>query len=233
VINIAICDDELIFRNEISKTLNKYSKEFKIEIHIQSFESGERLLSSNNRFDLYFLDYIMNGINGIETAKTLRDRKVKAPIVYMTFYKEAMQDAFKVNAFRYIFKENNEEELYHCMDDYIAEYCTYEQIKVDTQNGYRIIPCNNIQFITSAHNGSELWTSEGLYQSMNSLNDWVDMLDHTIFFRSHKNSIVNLSYINRVDKVIELTNGERVEISRRKKKSLQESLTNYISKYTR
>jgi two-component system LytT family response regulator len=231
MIKIAVCDDERIFRDEISRILKTYSQEMNAKLEVECFVSGEALLQSTVEYDLYFLDYYMTGINGMDTAWLLRNRGIKAQIVFLTYHKEAMQEAFKVKAFRYLIKDSNKEELYHCIDDFINDCCSYEKIKVNGIEGYMIINSKNIQYITASHNGSEVWTEDGSYHSCYSLNEWELRLDRRSFFRSHKNSIVNLGFINKVDSIIELTSGERVELSRRSKLKLQSAMVNYISKY--
>lgn len=232
MINVAICDDERIFREELRGLLEEYSKNTKLDMIINYFESGEQLLDCKEEFDLYFIDNIMVGIDGIETAKVLRTRKIDVPIVFLTNYKEAMQNAFTVRAYRYLIKEDYKSELYKCLDDYKKDHCVCVIINQDN-NSYRVMRISSILHIASAHNGSELWTSEGIFDSVFSLNEWGDILDNNIFFRCHKNSIVNLGYIKKVENIIELTNDERVELSRRNKKKLKESLLKFISLYAR
>ena len=43
----------------------------------ERFASGEELLRETKRFDIVFLDIQMDGINGIQAAKTLRDRNLQ------------------------------------------------------------------------------------------------------------------------------------------------------------
>jgi DNA-binding LytR/AlgR family response regulator len=232
-LNIAICDDEVLFRREIYDMLKTYEINNEVHLTVSCFKSGEQLINCEKEFDLYFIDYVMKSINGIRTAKILREKGIKSPIVFLTNYKEAMQEAFVVKAYRYIIKENFKVDLYKCINDYIKEYYTYSKIKVNCEGGYIIIKTINILYIMSAHNGTELGTLDGIYKSMTSLNEWENSLDNSIFFRCHKNSIVNLSYIKKVTNTIELINGERVELSRRNRKKLIDSLLNYFDRHER
>ncbi|MDE7192940.1 MAG: response regulator [Oscillospiraceae bacterium] len=68
----AVCDDERVFHKEISFLMRKYMKAKNIEIFIDFYENGEKLLRSEKEYDIIFLDYQMEGINGIETAEKLR-----------------------------------------------------------------------------------------------------------------------------------------------------------------
>ncbi len=61
---IAICDDEQFFRKELRKQLDNYAKEYAFDFVYTEFSSGQLLLESSIDFDLIFMDYQMNIING-------------------------------------------------------------------------------------------------------------------------------------------------------------------------
>ena len=48
------------------------------------YDSGKRLLDSKVKYDLVFLDIVMEGLNGIETARRLRERDMGCLIVFLT-----------------------------------------------------------------------------------------------------------------------------------------------------
>ncbi len=70
---IAICDDEKIICEQIGKLVKKQIPDCNIEL----FASGETLLKETKIFDIIFLDIQMDGINGIQTARMLRNKKEK------------------------------------------------------------------------------------------------------------------------------------------------------------
>ncbi|MEN8076680.1 response regulator [Clostridioides difficile] len=79
MIKIGICDDDKNIVSKIKTYINEYSKE---KFIINTYNSGEELLSLNEKFDVIFLDIDMIGIDGIETAKRLRiyDKDVKIKV---------------------------------------------------------------------------------------------------------------------------------------------------------
>ena len=77
LVEIAICDDEKIIIKRIADLIKKQN----IDCHIESFQAGNELLAEKRRFDLIFLDIQMEGINGMETAKAVREYDRKAVIV--------------------------------------------------------------------------------------------------------------------------------------------------------
>lgn len=55
---IAICDDEIIFRNDLKLVLINYKKNRRIQLDIYEFSNGNDLLSSELIFDIVFMDYL-------------------------------------------------------------------------------------------------------------------------------------------------------------------------------
>ena len=80
----AICDDEKVFHKELSAAIHKYTQMRNIEIYSDFYENGESLLHSEKEYDIIFLDYQMEGINGIETAEKLRGANNDSVIIFIS-----------------------------------------------------------------------------------------------------------------------------------------------------
>lgn len=58
----------------------------------------------------------MDGINGIDTAKTLREKKEETVIIFITGIKEYVFEAFDVAAFHYLLKHVMEEKFFRVLE---------------------------------------------------------------------------------------------------------------------
>ena len=101
---IAICDDDVKLTRELKTVIYRYANEHRYDFVIEEFYSGESLLKSDLVFDIILLDYKMNNLNGLDTAKQLRTRSTTNVIIFITSYTHFVFDAFKVNAFRFLVK---------------------------------------------------------------------------------------------------------------------------------
>jgi DNA-binding LytR/AlgR family response regulator len=88
LLNIAICDDTIMLRDIFEQLVHEYEDIHRVRFNIFRFASGEELLQKFDKdykfADLFFLDYFMKAINGIETAKRIRQKNSACDIVFVT-----------------------------------------------------------------------------------------------------------------------------------------------------
>ena len=121
MLKIAICDDEEIFGRHLEKLISGYL-DSKGEVYsIRRFLSGVEFTSLGAQMAAYrivFLDINMMELNGIETARKLRELSDEAYVIFVTAFINYTLEGYKVNAFRYLLKDadNFKESLEECMD---------------------------------------------------------------------------------------------------------------------
>ena len=87
---IVICDDVEIERLLLKEILCQYFEEINEEVSIIEYGSGETLVADVEEgyldMELLFLDIYMKKLNGMETARKLRQLQCKVPIIFLTFH---------------------------------------------------------------------------------------------------------------------------------------------------
>ena len=136
MITFAICDDEPIMVQEISNQLSQYMNGEHIPSYcVNSFSDGRSLLESGCDFDVIFLDIQMEHLNGMETAKMLRQRKNHSIMIFVTVLKEYVFDAFEVEAFDYLIKPLDSGHFKRTMDRVIISLQSKEAKSIVIQRG--------------------------------------------------------------------------------------------------
>ena len=105
--NIAICDDEEFYVQDISTRLDNFTQTFKdIPLDIDTFTSGKDLIKSftKKKYDLIYLDIELADSNGIDIAQYVHDIKPNCMIIFVTSHMSYVNQSFIVNAFQFIKK---------------------------------------------------------------------------------------------------------------------------------
>lgn len=117
MLRIGICDDESSARENLRYALNRFLQD---DSTYFEFSSGEGLLGWLDKhageLDLLFLDVEMSGLNGLETARCLRNRGHDLLLAFVTGYPDFVFDGYTVGALDYLVKPVNAGKLAALME---------------------------------------------------------------------------------------------------------------------
>ncbi len=232
---IAICDDEKVICDQIEKLVKRQEPDCDTEL----FVSGEELLREKKNFDLIFLDIQMEGINGIEVAKTLRNKKEEAILIFITGIKEYVFEAFDVSAFHYLLKPIEETKFIEVFARAVAEFEKKDELEkkkereeesfvIKAKGRTIILNRNDILYIESQNRMVNFHTTKEILELYFDMGNLETRLGKN-FYRCHRGYIVNMGYITEYGKDrISLTNGETIYLSRRKYKEFVRTYMDYL-----
>lgn len=221
---IAVCDDEEYFRIREEQLIVKYMDRKGYHYEIELFESGSEILDLGKavaKFDIIFLDVNMEKMDGIETAKRIRMSTKDAYIVFITAFVTYALEGYKVDAVRYLLKEDEylEKAVYECLDTIIYKM-NYEEYKhtFEFQEGMVELYYEDILYVESSlhklifHMAAENAGRYTIYEKL----DVVDKLLHEAgFCRIHKSFLVNLKYVENIERYeVRLSNGICLRVSK-------------------
>lgn len=121
---IAICDDEAVCRAQLLDIATDYAEERQdAEVVFEYFSDPEELLKATQEggsFDIYILDIVMPGMNGIQLGQALRRSGADGKIIYLTASQEYALDSFRVRAFDYLLKPIDKATFYTVLDEAVS-----------------------------------------------------------------------------------------------------------------
>ena len=212
---IAVVDDEKVIREDICELIEKQRPESSVE----AFSTGEELLASEGRFDIVFLDIQMDGMNGIEAARSLRKRQEETVLIFITGIKEYVFDALDLYAFQYLLKPLNEKKFVEVLDRAVKEAGRKKEKRglfIKARN--LTLDQTDILYIESRGKKVEIHTARDkesieIYASMEELEGQLG----EGFYRCHRAYIVNMAHITEYgsDSIL-LTNGDKVYLAEKK-----------------
>ncbi len=218
--DIAVVDDEKAIREYICGLVEERQPESRIE----AYATGEELLTSGKRFDIVFLDIQMEGMNGIEAARSLREKNANLGVedtvlVFITGIKDYVFDAFDLYAFQYLLKPIDEDKFAEVLERAVREAAKKKERRVLFIKSRNLtLDQSEILYIESRAKKVEIHTTGAaqaieIYAAMDELEGQLG----ENFYRCHRAYIVNMDCITEYDgESITLTSGDRVYLTKKK-----------------
>lgn len=229
---IAVCDDESFFRDNLKKLLIEYKTEKRIHMDIFEFESGEELLSCEKNFDIVFMDYQMTGINGLETARLLRLKNTICEIIFVTSFPEFILDSFEVQPFRFMLKPLQSDKIYEAIDSYLKQQKLLYPLIVIENGEQKTVNAQDIIYLEGDGKCCIVRTTTETIHSSKTISQVYKLLPEHCFYRVHKSYVVNMYCIDSFkNNIITLNNGEMVVVGRNNIAEFKKVYMNFIENY--
>lgn len=237
IIKIAICDDDEEIRIHLVDLIQSIAIPENIQIVISVFPLGTDLVQAyenHNSFDLIFLDMLMEGLNGLETALSIRQFDKKSLIVFLTSSPDFALQSYEVEAFDYILKGMNNAKIESIFLKALANIQSREERQISIKSGlsYHSLNCKSIEFIEiyAKKLSINLIPKQKIetYKPIRELED--EIKDMSQFFKIHRSIIVNLLYITQINPKFVITlSGEKLPVARGKFYALKDAFLLYTT----
>lgn len=152
---IAIVEDVPQEAVRLKTILKSLSEDLRTSFDISIFSSGEEFINifEKDDFEIIFMDIYMNGMTGVETAKSLRKQDKHCILIFLTSSLEHMPDAFSCHAFEYIQKPFTTERIEQVMTEALEtlpDKAQYMEI-ISNRQTVRVFLDEIVSAVTDAH----------------------------------------------------------------------------------
>ncbi len=227
MIKIGICDDEQIVRELLKQKVEICLREAGVRADILFFQRGQELLETEEDLDILFLDIEMPEMDGIEAGKKLRQKGNNCKIIVATSMVERFKEAFYIDAFRFVTKPFEMEEIREALFTLLETWHETDKIEVWWKRNPQIISQQDISFIRAIGGEVELFIKGKKYRKDITLTGLERELSEALFFRISRQYIVNLGEITEQKANIVKVAGETLKISVRKQKDFEKAYLRY------
>ncbi len=228
--NIAICDDNSIMLEDISNKLDAFSKETGKELSVFKYNNSAELRSSNTRFDIAILDIELDEINGIKLGEELRAKNPYIILIYVTAYKEYLDEALNLNAVRFFEKPLDTKRFFKGLEEAIKRVDN-SIIRFYLQDGKttETVAIQDIVYVEIDKRKSKVYTADKSYHSCEHISFWKEKLNTSFFAIPHKSYVVNLNFVTSYerDKII-LCEKYRINIARNRQTEFREKFLRFM-----
>lgn len=241
MIRAIIIDDEENGREGLRLTLKKYCPEIIVEHICESPEHGVEVIKSSKP-DLVFLDIQMPNMSGFDLLQQVAP--VNFEVIFVTAHDQYAIKAIKFSALDYLLKPIDVDDLMQAVKK-VKERLTVEpntfryqsilnniqyksreieKLAVPTLEGIDFFETHEIIFCKADGNYTVLFFKGNTNKIVSrNLKDFESLLTEPAFCRVHNGALINMKHIQKYVKgeggYVILTEGHKVDISRRKKES--------------
>lgn len=232
MLNIAVCDDNLAFLDEMNELLQKDTRVEQIELYHDPEKLYEDIALSRKKFDVVFMDIdFQTSKTGIHYAEDLYLIAPDIGIIYVTGYNDRYAQHILLadtNLMGYLTKPVEESLLSRYLDKVCEKQTPQEFLTFSMRRKTYSIPVESILYIESHNHTVTIHTDWKNYVIYEKLSDLLARTPAQII-QCHKSFLVNLTRIRQLEpgKLI-LQNGQPIPVSKPYMAATQASFFQYI-----
>lgn len=232
MIRIAIVEDEQLYTKQLKDYILRFQKESGYEFHVITFSDGDQiLLNYKGDFDIILMDIQMRFMDGMSAAERIRQMDEEVIIMFITNMTQYALRGYEVEALDYMVKP--------------VEYFSFSQklgraiermhrrsdfyISIPIEEGVQKLKISNIYYVESQGHQLIYQTGNGEFASRGTMKELEEILEKYGFFRSNKGYLVNLKYVDGLKDNCCVIHGEKLPVSRARRKEFMEALVKYMS----
>lgn len=225
---IAICEDEKVFFEAQEKACRDIFDNLNLEYRITTFDNSKDFLTAfsveHKRYDLILMDIVMDGTNGMELARTVRESDREVTIIFITSSRDYALQGYDVNALHYLLKPIDIDVLERLIvSDYHNKFQnSYLVVKSGAQN--LRIHLKDIYALETVGRRVEITLPDRKQYYSGKMVDLLDELPKNQFIRCHQSFAININNIRELTNQAAVTlNGKIVPVSRTFKRDVQKA----------
>lgn len=200
-----MCDDNKEDRKVILEKLKDYVRNNNVEAKLFEYLTGEDLIeeinTKKNSFDIIFLDIYMDFLDGIETARIIRNTDLNCNIIFLTSSTFHAIESYDVKATHYLLKPINDEKLNKALQVAFEniQNARPKYLVIKTNNVINKLFYNDILYVESRARVLLVYTKENeILTIYKKLNEFEAELNDQRFLKCHKSFLVNLDFVREV-----------------------------------
>ena len=187
---------------------------------------------SYTHLDVYkrqiLLDMIMPLVNGMDTARELRQSDTAVRLVFLTSSPEFALESYEVRAFDYLLKSVAYERLAQLLDELSSmRPAATDELVTKTSFGYHALRLSDIEYAEARNKHVVFHLRDGRdIEALEPFRSVEDRLaQNATFFKCHRSYQVNLRNIDHFDRTdIVMRSGACIPLSRSSKQGFQDCL---------
>ena len=231
-IRIGVVEDDPTACQRTLDYLNQYQSETGVRFTVSVFDDGEAVVERYTPvYDILLLDIEMQRMDGMAAARRIRERDDAVVIIFITAAPQYAINGYEVQALSYLLKPVPyfafRQELARSID--MVRRRAEASMLIDAGGRQQRLELADVVYIESIRHTIIIHTLGGKLSVSGTLKDFETRLANHDFYRSNSCYLVNLRHVTGVeDQDCVMSNGERLRVSRPRKKAFLTALADYM-----
>ena len=230
-IRIAVVEDEQEHAEILGQYLERFRMEHSLAMTVRLFRDGEDIIDPYTaEYDLIFLDIQLRFMNGMQTARKIREEDKKVILIFLTSMASYAIEGYEVQALDYILKPVAYDVFERKLEHAIGTIRTNDEYSVllSLKDGVRRVSVSDIYYIESRSHMMIYHLKDGEVSLRGRLDDLEQELIPYGFIRSNRGYLINLYHVTEMRGDCCTVGSDKLPISRTKRAELRQELTKIL-----
>lgn len=232
MIKVVLLDDDGQCAKTVKEFIARYKEDNHEEIELKWYTNGLDFMDEyKHDCDVVFMDIEMPHINGIETARKLRELDPSVPLIFMTVMAQLAIKGYEVDAMDFMVKPITYFNFSLKLQKALAMRKRDNSVilRLIGDDGSKLfITSTETYYVESMAHKCIFHTKRGVFYRYMSISVLEETLEACKFLRCNNSFLVNPAYITKINNNSVIVNDEELPISRAKKKEFMEKVTAYF-----
>ena len=213
---IAIVEDEAAVQEQLAGYVQRYTRQYGTPFEVAEFADGMEILENYRpQYDIIFLDVEMKHLDGMETARRIRERDGGVLIVFITNMAQYAIHGYAVGALDYVLKP-------------VPYFAFSQQLAIPVDGGMRRLDAAEVYYLESEGHKVHFYTEKEDFVVPGTLKNYEEKLVGQGFARCNSGYLVNLAQVSGVQQDTVQVGPYALQISRPRRKAFMAELADYI-----
>lgn len=231
MIRIAIVEDDKQVQQQLVDYIRRYERQFGRMFDLVLFDDGDEIVSNYHPvYDIILLDVQMSRMDGMAAAEAIRRVDQDVILIFITNMAQFAIRGYAVDALDYVLKPVPYFAFSQQLQKAVNRLKRMQRafLAVPVEGGMRRVSVDSIYYLESEGHSVHFYTESGDFPSPGTLKSFETQLSGKSFARCNSGYLVNLAQVTGVQQNMVQVGPYELQISRPKKKSFLEALTDYI-----
>lgn len=231
MIRIAVVEDDPGYQNKLKGYIADFEQEYGEAFQLATFSDGLEIAENYTAaYDVILMDIEMKHLDGMTAAKRIRTMDKNVTIIFITNSAQFALQGYEVEALSYILKPISyfafSQEMKKAVKR-VKERSSFF-LHVPQKDGMVRLDVSKLCYVESVGHNVIYHMETGEVVNRETLKSVEQKLAGQNFSRCNNGSLVNLAFVEKVDRDQIIVAGQALQISRPRRKGFMEDLAAYV-----